>query len=218
MLRNLREDTRRLREIKTRPFPWYVLESLLFENGYQAVVLYRIAHWFKSRRIPALGPFFARLSLLLTSVDIAPAARIGPGLFISHGIGLVIGNGVRIGRNGTLLHQVTIGAPTGKRLDQMPKLGSNVFVGAGSRLIGQVEIGDDVFIGVNCVVVQDIPSGTKVTTTAGLRLESRGTTGDGRQDPLSERGNAGVSPDEANTSGDLQASRRGRQPMPGSPW
>ncbi len=172
MMKNLREDTRRLRAIKTKPFPFYVLESLLFENGYQAVVLYRIAHWFKRRRVPVLGPFFARLSLFLTSVDIAPAARIGPGLFISHGIGLVIGAGVRIGRNGTLLHQVTIGAPTGRRLDQMPKLGDSVFVGAGSRLIGEIEIGDEVFIGVNCVVTQDIPAGTKVTTTAGLTLEA----------------------------------------------
>ncbi len=172
MLKNLREDTRRLREIKTKPFPFYVIESLLFENGYQAVVLYRLAHWFKSHRVPVLGPAFARLSLFLTSVDIAPAARIGPGLFISHGIGLVIGNGVRIGRNGTLLHQVTIGAPTGKRLDQMPKLGDNVFVGAGSLLIGRIEIGDDAFIGVNCVVTGDIPAQTKVTPTAGLRLEA----------------------------------------------
>jgi serine O-acetyltransferase len=175
MMKNLREDTRRLRAIKTKPFPFYVLESLLFENGYQAVVLYRLAHWFKSRRIPVLGPFFARLSLFLTSVDIAPAARIGPGLFISHGIGLVVGDGVRIGGNGTLLHQVTIGAPTGRRLDQMPTLGDSVFVGAGSRLIGEIEIGDDVFIGVNCVVTQDIPAGTKVTTTAGLTLEAGGS-------------------------------------------
>ena len=174
MLKNLREDTRRLRAIKTKPFPFYVLESLLFENGYQAVVLYRIAHWFKSRRVPVLGPFFARLSLFFTSVDIAPGARIGPGLFVSHGIGLVIGAGVRIGRNGTLLHQVTIGAPTGRRLEQMPTLGDNVFVGAGSRLIGEIEIGDDVFIGVNCVVTEDIPAGTKVTTTAGLALEAAG--------------------------------------------
>lgn len=174
MMKNLREDTRRLRAIKTKPFPFYVVESLLFENGYQAVVLYRIAHWFKSRRVPVLGPFFARLSLFLTSVDIAPGARIGPGLFVSHGIGLVIGAGVRIGRNGTLLHQVTIGAPTGRRLEQMPTLGDNVFVGAGSRLIGQIEIGDDVFIGVNCVVTEDIPAGTKVTTTAGLTLEAAG--------------------------------------------
>ena len=60
MLANLKEDTRRLKVIKTKSFPWYVLESLLFENGYQAVVLHRIAHWFKSRRIPVLGPYRAR--------------------------------------------------------------------------------------------------------------------------------------------------------------
>ena len=54
----------------------------------------------------------------------------------------------------------------------MPTLGDNVFVGAGSRLIGKIEIGDDVFIGVNCVVAEDIPAGTKVTTTAGLALEA----------------------------------------------
>ena len=61
VLANLRADTRRLREIKTKAFPWYVVESLLFENGYQAVVLHRIAHWFKKRRIiltPA--PLFMR--------------------------------------------------------------------------------------------------------------------------------------------------------------
>ena len=56
----------------------------------------------------------------------------------------------------------------------MPTLGDNVFVGAGSRLIGSIEIGDDVFIGVNCVVTEDIPAGTKVTTTAGLTLEAAG--------------------------------------------
>ena len=53
---NLGQDTRRLREIKTRGFPWYVIESLLFENGYQAVVLHRMAHWFKHHRIPFFGP------------------------------------------------------------------------------------------------------------------------------------------------------------------
>ncbi len=56
----------------------------------------------------------------------------------------------------------------------MPTLGDNVFVGAGSRLIGSIEVGNDVFIGVNCAVTEDIPAGTKVTTTAGLVLEAAG--------------------------------------------
>ena len=68
---NLKADTRRLREIKTKGAPWYVIESLLFETGYQAVVLHRIAHWFKSRGVPVLGPMTARCNQFLTGVDIA---------------------------------------------------------------------------------------------------------------------------------------------------
>jgi SAM-dependent methyltransferase len=74
MFDNLRQDTRRLREVKPRPFPWYVLESLLFETGYQAVVLHRLAHWFKRHRIPFFGPLVARWNQFTTGVDIAPAA------------------------------------------------------------------------------------------------------------------------------------------------
>ncbi len=163
MLPNLREDTRRLLEIKSKRFPWYVLESLLFENGYQAVVLHRIAHWFRSRRIPVVGPLVARLSLLLTGVDIAPEARIGPGLRIAHGVGLVIGNKARIGSGATLLHRVTIGAPSTRRLEQMPVIGDDVFIAAGACLIGGIEVGDRVFVGVNTLVAGDVPSDTKVT-------------------------------------------------------
>ncbi len=171
MFDNLRHDTRRLRDIKKKRFLLYVLESLLLENGYQAVVLYRMAHWFRRHRIPVLGPLLARLSILLTGVDMAPGAVIGPGLFVSHGTGLVVGAHVRIGAHATLLHQVTIGAPSGPRILEMPTLGDNVFIGTGSRLIGGITIGDDVFIGVNCLVTRDIPSGSKVTLDAGIRIE-----------------------------------------------
>ena len=167
---NLREDTRRLRTIKTKPFPWYVVESLLFENGYQAVVLHRFAHWFKRRRIPLVGPLVARLSLFLTGVDIGPGAQIGPGLFISHGNGLVIGGYVQIGAQATLLHQVTIGATTTRTVLQMPVLGNLVFVGAGSKVIGGITIGDDVFIGVNTVVTESVPARSKVRNSAELEI------------------------------------------------
>jgi len=172
MLESLKADTRRLKAIKKKRFPWYVVESLLFENGYQAVVLHRIAHWFKRRRIPVLGPFFARLSLWLTGVDIAPGAVIGPGLMISHGVGIVIGDGVRIGSNAELLHRVTLGAATVRRRE-MPELGDNVFIGAGSSIIGGYRIGSDVFIGVHTLVTQDIPDNSKVTSEATLRIETR---------------------------------------------
>ena len=173
MLDNLREDTRRLREIKTKPFPWYVIESLLFETGYQAVVLYRIAHWFKSRGIPILGPLVARLNQLLTGVDIAPGAVIGPGLRISHGTGLVIGGYARLGRGALLLHGVTIGSPHPGRVEKMPVIGDNIFLGAGAKVIGDITIGDDVFIGVNAIVAQDVPSGSRVLCKSEIEVAPR---------------------------------------------
>lgn len=173
MLDNLREDTRRLQEIKTKAFPWYVIESLLFENGYQAVVLHRIAHWFKSRGIPILGPLFARFNQLLTGVEIGPGVVIGPGLRISHGNGIVIGGYARIGRNALLLHQVTIGSPHPGKVGKMPVIGDNVFIGAGAKVIGEITIGDDVFIGVNAIVAQDVPSGSRVLSTSGIEISPR---------------------------------------------
>lgn len=170
MFDNLREDTRRLREIKTKSFPWYVLESLLFENGYQAVVLYRIASWFKHRGIPVLGPLFARLNLFYTGCDLAPGAVIGPGLLIAHGVGLVVGGYARVGKHATLLHQVTIGAPSPGRVVQMPVVGDGVFIGAGAKILGPVTVGDGAFIGVNAIVARDVPPGSKVVSTAGIEI------------------------------------------------
>jgi len=173
MLDELREDTRRLLEIKTKPFPWYVVESLLFETGYQAVVLHRIAHWFKKQGAPVLGPLVARYCQFLTGVDIAPGAEIGSGLRISHGTGLVIGGYAKIGRGALLLHGVTIGSPHPGEVEKMPVIGDNVFIGAGAKVIGDITIGDDVFIGVNAIVAVDIPSGSRVLCTAGIDVAPR---------------------------------------------
>ena len=162
MLDNLRQDIQRLRTIKSKPYPFMVLESLLFENGFQAVVLYRLAHWFKSRRIPFFGPLLCRLSILLCSVEIAPGAKIGPGLLISHGMGIVIGQWAKIGSGCTMMHQVTLGASSTDKLQTMPTVGDHVFLAAGSRLIGGIRVGDGAFIGANAVVAEDVPAGAKV--------------------------------------------------------
>ncbi len=173
MLENLKEDTRRLREIKSKGYPWYVIESLLFENGYQAVVMHRLAHWFRSRGIPFFGPLIARVSLWLTGADIAPEARLGPGLRIAHGVGLVIGNRVELGARATLLHQVTMGAPSTRRVEQMPRVGDDAFIAAGARLIGGITVGDRVFIGANTVLTRDVPSDAKVSVAGEPTIEVR---------------------------------------------
>jgi serine O-acetyltransferase len=173
MLDNLREDTRRLLLIKSKPFPWYVVESLLFETGYQAVVLHRIAHWFKRHGIPVLGPAVARWNQLVTGVDIAPAAEIGPGLMIVHGQGIVVGGAARIGRDAILLQQVTIGSSSPDTRDAMPTIGDRVFLGAGAKVIGGVTLGDDVLVGVNAVVTQDVPAGSRVVLRNAVEISPR---------------------------------------------
>lgn len=162
MFRNLAADTRRLRSIKSKGFPWYVVESLLFETGYQAVLLHRLASFWKRHHVPVLGPATARLNHFLTGVDIAPGAEIGPGLMISHGTGIVVGNATRIGANALLMHGATLGAPTTARIGEMPTVGDNAVIGASAKLIGGITVGDDVLIAVNSVVTRDVPSGSKV--------------------------------------------------------
>jgi serine O-acetyltransferase len=173
MLDNLRHDAARMREANRRPFPWYVVESLLLDNGFQAVVLHRVAHWFKRRRIPFFGPFFARLNLFLTGVDIGAGAEIGPGLRISHGTGLVVGGYARIGARALLLHEVTIGSPSHARVHEMPQIGDDVFVAAGAKVIGAVRVGDRVVIGAGAIVTRDVPSDSRVVTRATVDVEPR---------------------------------------------
>lgn len=178
MWANLRQDARRLERSGRFKYPWNVLEALLFDNGFQAVVCYRMARCFKRAKIPFLGPAVARLGLFLTGVEISPSAEIGPGLRISHGTGIVVGGHARIGSGALLLHQVTLGSPSEGRVDEMPTVGDNVFIGAGSKLIGRIEIGDDVVIGPNCVVTRRIPAGSKVLPGGGIKVLPRRSGGD----------------------------------------
>ena len=171
MLDLLRADLARLEAIKSRQGFRLLVESLLFDNGFNAVVLYRIAHWFRSQGVPFLGPLFGRLSVLLTGAEIAPGTEIGPGLMISHGQGIVIGQWSKLGSGVTLLHQVTLGGPSIRRTEEMPRVGDDVFIGAGAKLIGGITVGDGAFIGVNAVVAQDVPAGSKVVAESGIRIQ-----------------------------------------------
>lgn len=161
MLANVREDLAHLAEIKGLSRGRALVEGLLFENGFQAVILHRVAHWFRSRGVPFLGPLVARFALFATGADIAPKARLGPGLYVSHGVGLVIGGDVVAGRRCFFLGNVNVGAPSQSRLDEMPRLGDEVFVGAGARILGGVRIGDRAFVGANAVVAVDVPDDHK---------------------------------------------------------
>ncbi len=175
MFPNLTADTRRLRLNRTTRFPWYVLEALLFDNGYQAVVFYRMASACKRAGVPILPALLARWGLFLTGADIAPGASIGPGLIISHGTGLVVGSHTRIGARAILLHQVTLGAPDAQRLEDMPDVGDDVTIGAGASLIGRIQVGDRAVIGTNTTITEDVEHDTRVISEARKRVLRRST-------------------------------------------
>jgi serine O-acetyltransferase len=191
MLADLKRDAARLAAGPGRPTWRSIAAALLFDNGFQAVLFYRLARWFKANDIPFLGPLLARLGLLLTGAELSPGAEIGPGLRIAHGVGLVVGGYARIGTDALLLHGVTIGSPSPERVHEMPVVGDRAFLGAGSTLIGAVTLGSDVTVGVGAIVAgriavgdgtligpgalvtEDVPAGSRVTSTAGLAVKPR---------------------------------------------
>lgn len=135
------------------------VETALCYPGLHAVVAHRIAHrmWVRGWRMGAR--VLATVARAVTGVDIHPGARIGPGFFIDHGMGVVIGETAEVGRDVTLFHGVTLGGVTGRQGKRHPTLGDRVVVGAGAKVLGPVRIGSDVRVGANSVVVSDAPSG-----------------------------------------------------------
>ncbi len=135
---------------------------LLFFKGFHALESYRIAHWLWREQRPTLAYWLQNRASEVFGADIHPAARIGFGVMIDHGSGVVIGETAVIGDDVSLLHEVTLGG-TGKQTgDRHPKLGDGVLVGAGAKLLGNVEVGEGAKIGAGSVVLQDVPPHTTV--------------------------------------------------------
>ena len=143
------------------------LEAILCYPGVHALAFHRVAHhlwkagWFVSAR------FLSHISRFLTGIEIHPAARLGPGLFIDHGMGVVIGETAEVGRNVTLYQGVSLAGTSLKREKRHPTLGDNVVVGAGAKIIGGFKIGDNSRIGAGSVVVREVPPNSVVVGVPG---------------------------------------------------
>lgn len=143
------------------------LEILFCYPGLQALCIHRIAHWLHKIGIPFLPRFLSHLSRFLTGIEIHPGAKIGKGVFIDHGMGVVIGETAVVG-DYTLIYQgVTLGG-TGKETGKRhPTLGNHVLVGAGAKLLGNIQIGDYVRVGAGSIVLRDVPSHCTVVGVPG---------------------------------------------------
>ncbi|MFO7765005.1 MAG: serine O-acetyltransferase [Pelovirga sp.] len=134
-----------------------IFEVIFCYPGFHAMLFYRLSHWLWSKNRTFLGRFMSHVGRFLTGIEIHPGAKIGPGFFIDHGMGVVIGETAEIGENCTLYHGVTLGGTSWAKEKRHPTLGNNVIIGAGAKILGPFKVGDDSKIGSNSVVVKEVP-------------------------------------------------------------
>ncbi len=148
------------------------LEVIFCYPGFHALCLHRLAHLLHLGKVSFIPRFISHLGRFFTGVEIHPGAKIGKGVFIDHGMGVVIGETAIVG-DYTLIYQgVTLGG-TGKESGKRhPTLGNNVVVGAGAKVLGNIQISDRVRIGAGSIVLRDVPPDATVVGIPG-RIISR---------------------------------------------
>ncbi|WP_181280605.1 serine O-acetyltransferase [Aphanothece hegewaldii] len=143
------------------------LEVLFCYPGLHALWLHRIAHWLYTLGLPFIPRLISHLARFLTGIEIHPGAKIGQGVFIDHGMGVVIGETAIVGDYALIYQGVTLGG-TGKESGKRhPTLGENVVVGAGAKVLGNILLGNNVRIGAGSVVLKDVPSDCTVVGVPG---------------------------------------------------
>jgi serine O-acetyltransferase len=150
-------------------------EILLTWPGVQALLAHRVAHAMFGARVPIVPRAIAAVARAITGIEIHPGARVGDGMFIDHGMGVVIGETAEIGDDVTLYQGVTLGGTgfaTGKR---HPTVEDNVTIGSGAKLLGPITVGHGSKIGANTVVIHDVPPNSTVVGNPGhpVRVEGR---------------------------------------------
>lgn len=153
-----------------------ILSVVFLYPGFHALIYHRIGHFFYRHRMFSIARWISQTARFWTGIEIHPGASIGSGLFIDHGMGVVIGETAEIGNDCTIYHGVTLGG-TGhqKGIKRHPTIGNNVLIGAGAKLLGPFKVGDNSMIGANAVVLTDVPKNATVVGVPGkvVRIDGR---------------------------------------------
>lgn len=152
---NIRRDIRLIKE--RDPAARSAIEVLLTYPSLTAIRSYRIAHWFHIRGMKTIARMISQRARNRTGIEIHPGATIGKGLFIDHGMGVVIGETAVVGNNCLLYQGVTLGGTGKDKGKRHPTLGDNVLVGSGAKVLGPFTVGNNVKIAANAVVLSAIP-------------------------------------------------------------
>ncbi|MHB8577436.1 MAG: serine O-acetyltransferase [Dehalococcoidia bacterium] len=164
-LRSIRRDIHAA--LTLDPAARNAIEVVLAYPGFHARQFHRLAHALWVRDVPVLPRLLSHVARVATGIEIHPGASIGEGLFIDHGMGVVIGETAEVGDDCHLYQGVTLGGTSNKRTKRHPTLGRGVTVGANASVIGAVQIGDNVRIGAGSVVVTNVPSNATVVGVPG---------------------------------------------------
>ena len=155
MFKNIREDIKSIRE--RDPAARSGFEVLFLYSGLHAVIFYRISSYFFRHKRFLLARWFSQYGKFRTGIEIHPGAKIGKGLFIDHGMGVVVGETAEIGDYCTIYQGVTLGGTGKDKGKRHPTLGNNVMVGSGAKVLGPVIVGDGSKVGANALVLFDVP-------------------------------------------------------------
>ena len=157
MFRNLRYDLNKVME--NDPAARSKIEVFLLYPTIHALIAYRISHYLYINKLFFLARLISQISRFFTGIEIHPGAKIGRGLVIDHGMGVVIGETSEIGDNVLLYHGVTLGGTGKDKGKRHPTVGNNVVIGAGAKVLGPIYIGSNSKICANSVVLNNVPEG-----------------------------------------------------------
>ncbi len=149
------------------------LEVVLSYSGFHAIVAHRINHVLWKAGIPFIPRLLSQVARWMTGIEIHPGASIGPGFFIDHGMGVVIGETTEIGEDCLLYQGVTLGGTGKEKGKRHPTLGKGVVVGAGAKVLGAIRIGDYAKIGANSVVLKSVPEHSIVVGVPGRVIKKK---------------------------------------------
>lgn len=157
MFKNLKYDLNKVME--NDPAARSKIEVFLLYPTIHALIAYRISHYLYINKLFFLARLISQISRFFTGIEIHPGAKIGRGLVIDHGMGVVIGETAEIGDNVLLYHGVTLGGTGKDKGKRHPTVGNNVVIGAGAKVLGPIYIGSNSKIGANSVVLNNVPEG-----------------------------------------------------------
>ena len=148
-------------------------EVFLYPSFY-ALLFHKWGHWFYKKNRFFIARLISQIGRGLTGIEIHPGAKIGKGLFIDHGMGVVIGETCEIGDNVTIYHGVTLGGTGKDHGKRHPTIGNNVLISTGAKVLGPFKVGDNSRIAANAVVLQEIPEGSTVVGIPGKIVKIQG--------------------------------------------